>query len=86
MTDLRKAAEMALADWLANDEGVVRFGMELKTEWVSAASSGFIAGYELATLLERKACAQVCEKMDDGWEDKHALSFRDAILERSKHD
>jgi hypothetical protein len=48
MTDLRKAAEMALKDWLANDEGVVRFGMELKPEWVSTVSHGFLSGYEEA--------------------------------------
>ena len=46
--NLRKAAEMALKDWLANDEGVVRFGMELKPEWVSTVSHGFLSGYEEA--------------------------------------
>ena len=55
MSDLRKAAEMALKDWLANDEGVVKFGMELKPEWVSTASHGFISGYEEAL---RQALAQ----------------------------
>jgi hypothetical protein len=48
MADLRKAAEQALEDWLANDKGVVRFGMQLKPEWVSVASHGFISGYEAA--------------------------------------
>ena len=55
MSDLRKAAEMALKDWLANDEGVVRFGMELKPEWVSTVSHGFLSGYEEAL---RQALAQ----------------------------
>lgn len=48
MSDFKEVAEMALKEWLANDEGVVRFGMTLKPEWVSAASTGFMAGYEAA--------------------------------------
>ena len=67
MTDLRKAAEMALKDWLANDEGVVKFKMQLKTEWISAASNGFVAGYEIAL---RQALAESANSTTDFVESK----------------
>jgi len=37
-------------EWISKDEGVVRFGLELKPEWISAAKAGWDAGYKSATI------------------------------------
>ena len=42
----------ALEEWLEGDEGVVKFGLKLKQEWVDVAALGFIAGYQAASKHE----------------------------------
>ena len=42
----------ALEEWLEGDEGVVKFGLKLKQEWVDVAALGFIAGYGAASKRE----------------------------------
>ena len=94
MTDLRKAAEMALKDWLANDEGVVRFGMELKPEWVSTVSHGFLSGYEEAlrqalaqpdeVSAEREACAKVCDLVAKEIDDTNGIATYCAAAIRAR--
>ena len=44
----------ALEEWLEGDEGVVKFGLKLKQEWVDVAALGFIAGYEAASKHEKE--------------------------------
>ena len=48
---------MTFEEWLESDEGVLRFGLELRPEWVADARIGWNAAIE--------AAAGVCEGADD---------------------
>ena len=46
ITALREAlakTEQTFEDWIATDEGVTRFGMQLRPEWIAAARAGWNA-------------------------------------------
>lgn len=44
---------MTFDEWIANDEGVKRFGLELRTEWVDAAREGWEAATRVSDAIQR---------------------------------
>ena len=42
---------MTFEEWLESDEGVLRFGLELRPEWIADARIGWNAAIEKAALV-----------------------------------
>ena len=67
---------MTFEEWLESDEGVLRFGLELRPDWIADARIGWNAAIE--------AAASVCDGPDendgspDTW-DWHAKDYAKAI-------
>ena len=70
---------MTFEEWLEGDEGVLMFGLKLRPEWIAGAR----IGWDAATLVEREACAKVCEELMACDEDDPGESFAEAIRIRS---
>ena len=67
---------MTFEEWLESDEGVLRFGLELRPDWIADARIGWNAAIE--------AAASACEGVDDDdgspdtW-DWHAKDYAKAV-------